>query len=86
MPSPPAPPEGMFVQLNGLLRRLLQEREGRDAESTACVIDAQSVKTFTSVPATGQSADAGKKIVDRKVVGRKRSIVTDTFGLSSPCW
>ncbi|MEV7109155.1 transposase, partial [Streptomyces atroolivaceus] len=36
----------------------------------------QSVKTSTSVPATGQGIDAGKKIV-----GRKRSIVTDTLGL-----
>lgn len=36
----------------------------------------QSVKTSTSVPATSQGTDAGKKIV-----GRKRSIVTDTVGL-----
>ncbi len=40
------------------------------------MIDAQSVKTSTSVPAAGQGIDAGKKIV-----GRKRSIVTDTIGL-----
>ncbi len=40
------------------------------------MIDAQSAKTSTSVPATGQGVDAGKKIV-----GRKRSIVTDTLGL-----
>ncbi|MFI2380506.1 transposase [Streptomyces sp. NPDC018964] len=40
------------------------------------MIDAQSVKTSTSVPATGQGIDAGKKIV-----GRKRNLVTDTLGL-----
>ncbi|MET9692619.1 IS5 family transposase [Streptomyces sp. NPDC006514] len=68
--------EGVVAQLNGLLRQLLREKEGRDAEPTACVIDAQSVKTSTSVPAAGQGVDAGKKIV-----GRKRSIVTDTLGL-----
>ncbi|MFE5828642.1 IS5 family transposase [Streptomyces erythrochromogenes] len=68
--------EGVFAQLNGLLRQLLREKEGRDAEPTACVIDAQSAKTSTSVPAAGQGVDAGKKIV-----GRKRSIVTDTLGL-----
>ncbi|GHJ97916.1 DDE transposase [Streptomyces sp. NE5-10] len=67
---------GVFVQLNGLLRQLLREKEGRDGEPSACVIDAQSVKTSTSVPASGQGIDAGKKIV-----GRKRSIVTDTLGL-----
>ncbi|MFD5308993.1 IS5 family transposase [Streptomyces ardesiacus] len=68
--------EGVFAQLNGLLRQLLREKEGRDAEPSACVIDAQSVKTSTSVPAAGQGIDAGKKIV-----GRKRNIVTDTLGL-----
>ncbi|SEE67603.1 Transposase [Streptomyces sp. 2231.1] len=68
--------EGVFAQLNGLLRQLLREKEGRDAEPSACVIDAQSVKTSTSVPAASQGIDAGKKIV-----GRKRNIVTDTLGL-----
>ncbi|MGW4985469.1 IS5 family transposase [Streptomyces mirabilis] len=68
--------EGVFAQLGGLLRQLLREKEGRDAEPSACVIDAQSVKTSTSVPTAGQGTDAGKK-----TVGRKRSIVTDTIGL-----
>lgn len=68
--------EGVFAQLNGLLRQLLREKEGRNGEPSACVIDAQSVKTSTSVPASSQGIDAGKKIV-----GRKRSIVTDTLGL-----
>ncbi|MBT2381737.1 IS5 family transposase [Streptomyces sp. ISL-111] len=68
--------EGVFAQLNGLLRQLLREKEGRDGEPSACVIDAQSVKTSTSVHVSGQGVDAGKKIV-----GRKRSIVTDTLGL-----
>lgn len=68
--------EGVFAQLNGLLRQLLREKEGRDGEPSACVIDAQSVKTSTSVPTAGQGVDAAKKIV-----GRKRSIVTDTLGL-----
>ncbi|WP_405540370.1 IS5 family transposase [Streptomyces sp. NBC_00075] len=68
--------DGVFSQLTGLLRALLREKEGRNAEPSACVIDAQSVKTSTSVPASGQGTDAAKKIV-----GRKRSIVTDTIGL-----
>ncbi len=68
--------EGVFAQLNGLLRELVRRKEGRNAEPSACVIDAQSVKTSTSVPATSQGVDAGKRIV-----GRKRSIVTDTIGL-----
>lgn len=54
----------------------MRQQEGKSPEPTACVIDAQSVKTSTSVPAKSQGIDAGKKIV-----GRKRSIITDTLGL-----
>ncbi|MFE5809010.1 IS5 family transposase [Streptomyces sp. NPDC056491] len=68
--------EGVFAQLNGLLRQLLREKEGRNAEPSACVIDAQRVKTSTSVPAASQGIDAGKK-----TAGRKRSIATDTLDL-----
>ncbi|MFQ6199160.1 IS5 family transposase [Streptomyces sp. NPDC000405] len=68
--------DGVFAQLNSLLRELVRQKEGRNASPSACVIDAQSVKTSTSVPATSQGTDAGKKIV-----GRKRSIATDTLGL-----
>ncbi len=53
--------EGVFPQFNGLLRQLLREKEGRDAEPSACMIDAQSAKTSTSVPVTGQGIDAGRK-------------------------
>ncbi len=39
-------------------------------------MDSQSVKTSTNVPLATQGTDAGKKIV-----GRKRGIITDTLGL-----
>ncbi|MFI5817059.1 IS5 family transposase [Streptomyces sp. NPDC051643] len=68
--------EGVFDQLNSLLRRQVRRQEGREDEPTACVIDSQSIKTSTNVPAREQGIDAGKKIV-----GRKRSIVIDTVGL-----
>lgn len=48
----------------------------RDAEPSACILDAQSVKTSADVPAAGQGIDAGKKIA-----GRKRHIGVDTLGL-----
>lgn len=44
--------DGVFAQLSGLLRELVRQREGRNARPSACVIDAQNVKTSTSVPAT----------------------------------
>jgi transposase len=66
----------IFEQLSGLLRRLTRIAGGRDPEPTACVIDSQSVKTAATVPAATQGTDAAKKII-----GRKRSIITDTLGL-----
>jgi hypothetical protein len=51
-------------------------KEGRSPEPTASVIDTQSVKTSTNVPLSSQGTDAAKKIV-----GRKRGILTDTVGL-----
>ncbi|MFG2567433.1 IS5 family transposase [Streptomyces sp. NPDC048567] len=68
--------DGVFDQLNGLLRRLVRKAEGRDAEPSACILDAQSIKTSANVPAAGQGIDAGKKIA-----GRKRHIGVDTSGL-----
>lgn len=68
--------EEIFAQLNYELTGLARVKEGRTAEPTACVMDTQSVKTSTNVPLTSQGTDAAKKIV-----GRKRGIVTDTLGL-----
>lgn len=68
--------DGVLDQLNGLLRRLVRKAEGRDVEPSACVLDAQSVKTPANVPAAGQGIDAGKKIA-----GRKRHIGVDAAGL-----
>jgi transposase len=68
--------EGVFERLNADMTRLARVKEGRAPEPTAAVVDTQSVKTSGNVPAAGQGIDAGKKIV-----GRKRGIVTDTLGL-----
>jgi len=68
--------DGTIEKLGLHLHRMVREQEGRKTEPTACVIDAQSVKTAPSVPRDTQGTDAGKKIV-----GRKRSIVVDTLGL-----
>jgi len=68
--------EGIFGQLNYDLAALARVKEGRKPEPTASVIDTQSVKTSTNVPVASQGTDAAKKIV-----GRKRGILTDTIGL-----
>ncbi|MGW6874594.1 IS5 family transposase [Streptomyces xanthophaeus] len=43
--------DGVFDRLDGALRRLVCEAEGRDPGASACVLDAQSVKTSANVPA-----------------------------------
>ncbi|MEN3616234.1 IS5 family transposase, partial [Plantactinospora sp. ZYX-F-223] len=68
--------DGIFTQLNYDLTGLARTKAGRAAQPTASVIDTQSVKTSTNAPLPTQGIDAGKKIV-----GRKRGIVTDTLGL-----
>jgi transposase len=68
--------EGVFTDLNYDLTGLVRDHHGRQAEPTGSIMDTQSVKTSTNVPLDTQGTDAGKKIV-----GRKRGIITDTLGL-----
>ncbi|MEV4388429.1 IS5 family transposase [Micromonospora sp. NPDC049580] len=68
--------DGIFTQLNYQLTGLTRTKAGRTAQPSACIIDSQSVKTSTKAPLPTQGIDAGKKIV-----GRKRGIITDTLGL-----
>ncbi|WP_433231960.1 IS5 family transposase [Actinomadura formosensis] len=66
----------IFPRISGLLHRPVRMHKGRAAEPSGGVIDTQSIKTSSNVPASDQGIDAAKKIV-----GRKRSIVVDTLGL-----
>jgi transposase len=68
--------EGVFAELNYNLTGLVRDHSGRTVAPTASIMDTQSVKTSTNVPLATQGADPGKKIV-----GRKRGLVTDTLGL-----
>ncbi|MCI3276983.1 IS5 family transposase [Streptomyces cylindrosporus] len=67
---------GLLAEFHDRLRGRVREREGREAEPTVGIIDAQSVKAAASVPAASRGYDGGKK-----VGGRKRHIVTDCLGL-----
>ncbi|AEV86907.1 transposase [Actinoplanes sp. SE50] len=68
--------DGTTARIHDLLRSWVREALGRDAEPSAAVLDAQSVKTSCNVRESEQGIDAAKKIK-----GRKRHIATDTLGL-----
>ncbi|MGW1062144.1 IS5 family transposase [Micromonospora rubida] len=68
--------EGISTELNYQLTGLVRDHHGRTTEPTASIMDSQSVKTSTNVPLSTQGIDPGKRIV-----GRKRGIITDTLGL-----
>ncbi|MFJ2866033.1 transposase [Kitasatospora sp. NPDC087314] len=62
--------------MRSLLRQMLRALAGKKQESTAAIIDSQSVKADATVGAATRGYDAGKKIN-----GRKRHIAVDTPGL-----
>ncbi|BCB78001.1 IS5-like element ISSco3 family transposase [Phytohabitans flavus] len=68
--------EGLTEAIHDALRGKVRQAAGRDAEPTAAILDAQSVKTSGNVPEHSQGIDAGKKIK-----GRKRHIASDVLGL-----
>jgi transposase len=68
--------DGSLDALHDALRSKVREAEGRQAQPTAAIIDAQSVKGADTVGRATRGYDAGKK-----VNGRKRHIVVDTIGL-----
>ena len=65
---------GLFEQVNADLNREVRVRAGRDSEPTAAILDAQAVKTVGVVDDVGFDGN-------KKVKGRKRSLLTDVLGL-----
>jgi putative transposase len=65
--------DGTWQRLNETLRQQERQRQGRETEPSAAIVDSQSIKT---TEAGGQRGYDGAK----KVNGRKRHIVVDTVG------
>ena len=66
---------GYVRELHQRLRRVQRERQGRNAEPSAAIVDSQSVDGADTVAAPSRGYDGGK-MRD----GRKRHVLTDTFG------
>ncbi len=66
--------EGLWDQILHALRRQVRQKQGRDPEPSAAVIDSQSIKT-SAVRGPEKGYDAGKNIW-----GRKRTVFVDTQG------
>ncbi|WP_405680987.1 transposase [Streptomyces sp. NBC_00868] len=56
---------GLIAEFHDRLRGMVREREGRETEPTAGIIDAQSVRAAASVPAASRGYDGGKKVPGR---------------------
>ena len=68
--------DGTWEKIVDRLRGLVRDREGRDPEASASVIDARSVRGASTVGASTVGYDASKKISGPKVFG-----LVDTLGL-----
>jgi len=66
--------EGVWDQVLQALRRRIRQKQGRDEEPSAAVIDSQSIKT-SAVRGPEKGIDMGKK-----VWGRKRHALVDVEG------
>lgn len=65
---------GQWEQLNQVIREAIRLQAGREAQSSAMILDSQSAKSAEGGEKRGY--DGGKK-----VSGRKRNLVVDTLGL-----
>jgi transposase len=68
--------DGTWEAIVDRLRTLVREREGRDPEPSAGIVDARSVQGASTVTSSTRGFDAGKKVSGRKTFG-----VVDTLGL-----
>ena len=65
---------GLLEQMNRVIREAVREKEGREPQPSAMIIDSQSAKSAECGEQRGYDGN-------KKIVGRKRNVVVDTLGL-----
>jgi len=68
--------DGTWARIAARLAEKAREREGREPEASAGIIDARSVRAASTISKETKGYDAGKKINGRKTFG-----VVDTLGI-----
>ena len=68
--------DGLDRRINGVLRMLVREKAGRNADPSLVVLDSQSVRAAAGVPKSTTGLDAAKK-----TPGRRRGLAVDVIGL-----
>jgi transposase len=63
-------------RINDVLRMMVREKAGRNADPTLVVLDSQSVRAAAGVPKSTTGLDAAKK-----TPGRRRGLAVDVIGL-----
>jgi putative transposase len=66
--------EGYWEQWNRMIREAVREKEGREAQPSAMIVDSQSAKSAECGEQRGYDGN-------KKIIGRKRNLVVDTLGL-----
>jgi transposase len=67
---------GLLAEFHDRLRGKVRQKEGREVDPTAAIVDSQSVRAAANVPRSTTGWDGGKR-----VGGRKRHLVEDCLGL-----
>lgn len=67
---------GLLAEFHDRLRDKVRQKEGRDVDPTAAIVDSQSVRAAANIPGSTTGWDGGKR-----VGGRKRHLVVDCLGL-----